>query len=256
MNTSRLEKPELTTPHAATHWSTLNGRALILALSTVLFAQPFFAEDTNTGFVSGSNRAETTVEDLHPFTHFSLIPASSDPATIKFEKVKETKVSTKAESIMDPGYCGNLQFNEPGGSMYCPEIRYDSPAPAYEVTYSYNGEPLASDEYGNRNFTFEVYFRPDELPSGLRRALAARKVNRAELASYFEVTASRLPERKVAIDEANSQFCDGNYFDGNWMRNDPNCKDSVHYKTITAPSDYLTVDVEPLSSPARVTASR
>lgn len=266
MKTRRLEKPDLMTQQNSIDWLPFRGRALMLALlGTGMLAQPFFGQDLNSRFLtrqvaaskSAEHRAETTTEDLHPFTHLSLIPANSDPATIKFDKVKATKVFTKAESTMDPGYCDNLQFNEPGGSMYCPEVDYASPARAYDVTYSFQGEPLASDEYGNRNFTFDVYFRPDELPSGLRKALAARKVDRAELASYFDVTTSRLPVRTVTIDEANSRFCDGYYFDGNWMRNDPNCKDTVRQKTVTVPSDYLTVDIEPQSSPTQgVTASR
>jgi hypothetical protein len=185
------------------------------------------------------------INDLHPFTHLASIPASSDPAKIKIEKVKATRVFTKEKTIVNPGYCKDLQFRDPGGSMFCPYTEDASPAPAYEVTYSFKGEPLASDEYGNRYFTFQVYFRPEELSPGLRRTLSIGKVRRAELSTYFDVTTSRIPVRAAVIDEANSSFCDGNYVDGNWIQKDPNCKDRVSFKTVTRPSDYITVQVDP-----------
>jgi hypothetical protein len=153
---------------------------------------------------------EIQIKDRHPFTHFALIPSTSDPSTIKFEGVKATKVFTKVKSTMDPGYCQDLQFKDPGGSMYCPSTQYRSPAPAYEVTYSFTGQPLASDEYDNRFFTFSVYFRPEELDPIVGRALSADKMNRAEVANYFKVTTSRLPVRGTMVDMADSSFCSGN----------------------------------------------
>jgi hypothetical protein len=213
-------------------------RSIILGIVGVaITAQPFFAQniiqDTQTG-------------DLHPFTHFVSIPADSDPATIKFEKVKTTKVFTKVKSTSNPGYCKDLQFRDPGGSMYCPHIQEESPEPAYEVTYSYSGQPLTSDEYGNRYFTFQVYFRPEELPPALQRAISG-KMKRDELATYFNVATSRPPVRTAVIDQANSKFCDGNYVDGFWVQNDPNCRDKVTSKLVTAPSEYITVQVDPVS---------
>ncbi len=120
-------------------------KRIILSLAgAVLLPQTFFAAET-----------------LHPFTHQASIPATAQPATIAFQKVKATKVFTTVSSTMDPDYCKDLQFRDPGGSLYCPQIQYQSPAPAYEVTYSYKDQPMASDEYGNGNFTFQVYFRPE-----------------------------------------------------------------------------------------------
>jgi len=224
---------------------------MILALLGMgIITQPFFAENVSEGLLIAAARqrgTQTQIEDLQPFTHFASIPADSDPGTIKFDKVKTTKVFTVRKSTMDPGYCEDIQFRDPGGSMYCPLVQEESAAPAYRVTYSFTGQPLASDEYGNRNFTFQVYFRPEELAPALRRASSAGKMKRAELATYFKVAASRLPVRKVVIDEANSNFCDGNYVDGNWMKNDPHCQDMVSFKTVTVPSDKITVQVDPLS---------
>jgi hypothetical protein len=218
-----------------------------------ILAQPFLAMSAPDGLVANSAATErqakggeeTKVEDCNPFTHVADIPVSSDPATIKFEKVKATKVFTKVKFTRNEKDCRELQFRDPGGSMYCPYTQDESPEAAYEVTYSYTGEPLASDEYGNRNFRLQVYFRPEELPPTLRRAIAAGKVKRAELASYFDVTTSHLPVREAVIDQANSRFCDGNYMDGNWIRHDPNCQDQVSVKTVTGPSEYITVRVEP-----------
>jgi hypothetical protein len=227
---------------------------MILALVGMgLAAQPSFAANAGNGSLalsvpaatSAKRGVETQIKDLQPFTHFASIPATSNAGTIKFERVKTTKVFTKVKSTMDPGYCDDLQFRDPGGSMYCPYTQDESPAPAYEVIYSFKGEPLASDEYGNRNFTFEVYFHPEELPPALRKEISTGKVKRAELATYFNLTTSRLPVRAAVIDEANSRFCGGNYMDGNWIHNDPKCQDKVSYKTVTMPSDYITVQVEP-----------
>jgi len=234
-------------------WSISARRSMILALVGMgLAAQPFFAENRGNSSPhvpaarSDERGVETQIKDLRPFTHFASIPATSNTGTIRFERVKATKVFTKVQSTMDPGYCDDLQFRDPGGSMYCPYTQDEAPAPAYEVTYSYKGEPLASGEYGNRNFTFQVYFHPEELPSALRTAISAGKVKHAELATYFNLTTSHLPVRTVAIDEANSSFCEGNYMDGNWIHNDPKCQDKVSFKTVTVPSEYITVQVEPV----------
>ena len=106
---------------------------------------------------------------------------------------------------------------------------------------------MASDEYGNRNFTFRVYFRPEELPQGLRTALSTGKIERAEVASYFDITTSRLMVSAAAIDETKSIFCDGNYMDGNWIQTDQKCRDKISLKPVTMPSDYIAIDVKPIS---------
>jgi hypothetical protein len=141
-------------------------RSIILVIIGVeVTAQPILAQN---------NTRDTQIEDLHPFTHFVSIPADSDPATIKFEKVKTTNVFRKVKSTSNPGYCEDLQFRDPGGSMYCPYVQEESSETAYEVTYSYHGQPLTSDEYGSRYFTFQVDFRPEELSPALRRAISAK----------------------------------------------------------------------------------
>jgi hypothetical protein len=116
---------------------------------------------------------------------------------------------------------------------------------AYRVTYSFNGPSMASDEYGNTRQTFSVYFHEDALPPTVREKMAAHKLRRAEAEQLIKVTTSRSMARQVAIDERNSSFCSGNYRDGLWTRLDANCQDTVAYQTVTQPSDYMMVTVDP-----------
>ena len=100
---------------------------------------------------------------------------------------------------------------------------------------------MASDEYGNRHFTFSVYFHPDEISSDLFRVLSLRKVNRAAAAEFFQLTTHRDSIQQVAIDGANSTMCDGNYVDGNWVHTSPYCEDGIVYTRVEIPSPYITV---------------
>jgi hypothetical protein len=50
-------------------------------------------------------------------------------------------------------------------------------------------------------------------------------------------------EQKV-VDKQHSQYCDGNYVDGNWVRKDPKCQDQVQFMNQIVPSPYVTVQVE------------
>lgn len=178
---------------------------------------------------------------IDPFTHAALIPASANVHSIRFESLKVTKVFTQKRETQDRDYCQELQFRDPGGSMFCPSVHWESPAPAYEVNYAYSDSALASGK-NSGNFTFQVYFRPEELSPELRSRIG--KAGRSELASYFDVTTSRPMERTTAIDDANSTFCAGNYIDGSWVNGDPSCRDRIHLETVNVPSDYIAVDVE------------
>jgi hypothetical protein len=138
--------------------------------------------------------------------------------------------------------------------MYCPHNESESLATAYQVTYSYHGQPLTSDEYGSRYFTFQVYFRPEELPPTLQRAISG-KMKRGELATYFNLATSRPPVRTAVINQVESRFCDGYYVDGSWVQNDPNCRDKVSSKVVTAPSEYITVQVDSVSPRSQQTVA-
>jgi len=196
----------------------------------------------------GSEPILVKVEALRPFTHVADIPKGSDIASIRFESVKLVWVATESKSTTDLSACEEASDIEPGGSMYCPSTQLQSPAPAYQVTYSYLGQPMGSDEYGNGHFTFSVYYRPDELSPAAWKKLSGHKMAKADAAGFFELTTSRAPVREVVIDEAASTFCDGNYVDGLWTHTDSKCEDKIHSKTIAALSSYVTVKVDPAAS--------
>jgi hypothetical protein len=193
------------------------------------------------------------VQDLEPFTHAVVIPAGSDLASIRFQEVKAVTIPTRTRSTIEARYYEEAAWREPGGSMYCPLIQLEGFTRAYQVTYSYEGPPLGSDEYGDRHFTFSVYFRPEQLGPSEQEVLSQRKGSRADAAELFTLTTSRQPETRRVIDEDNSTFCGGAYVDGLWVQTNPGCKNNVKFKTITAPSDYVTVKVDP-APPSRAVA--
>ena len=191
------------------------------------------------------DRRSATSIDLDPFARLARIPLGFDPSSIRFHGIKAVTVPTELVSTMAPRYCEEAAFRE-DTSMYCPQIRPAAFTRAYQVTYWFQGQPLGSDEYGGTYFTFSVYFRPDELSPAVRAAISAREKARADVAPLFAITTSRESQRQVVIDDANSSFCSGNYnMDGLWVHSDPGCQDRVTYKTITVPSEYVTLKVEP-----------
>jgi hypothetical protein len=229
-------------------------RAIAIAAAGALCAT-WVSAASRTPKLNRSKSVTVKVEELHPFAHVAWIPQGTDLSSIRFRGVKRVGVATERKSTTDVRYCGDQQFRDPGGSMYCPYTQFESPTAAYQVTYSYRGQPLASDEYGNTYFTFKVYFRPDELSPAVRDTLARHTIARADAAAYFDLTTYTAPVRHVVIDEAASTFCDGSLVDGAWVHTDPGCKDNVHYTTITAPSTYTTVKVDPAPSPREQAAS-
>lgn len=196
----------------------------------------------------------TQITDLQPFTHLIYIPAGSDLSSIKIEEIKPVNVATKRRGITNQRYC-NQPWSDPGGSMDCRRTTDESLVPAYRVTYSYRGQPMASDEYGSTHFTFSVYLRPEEITPRLREVVSSGKVKRTSAAKFFAVTTWTDSVEGMVIDEANSTICDGNYWDGNWVRTTPKCEDHVAYRKIAMPSSYITVLVDPVSSRPEVPAT-
>lgn len=184
------------------------------------------------------------ITELQPFTHIAYIPLGSSLSSLRIEGIKLVKVATKRRTVTNQRYC-TQPWAEPGGSMYCELTTDEAPMPAYQVTYSYWGQPLASDEHPNAYFTFSVYFRPDEISPGLREVVAAGKVRRAALVEFFDITTTSEHVQQIVIDHANSTICDGNYLDGNWVRTSPECEDNIAYREVTMPSSYITVKVDP-----------
>ncbi len=185
--------------------------------------------------------------DIQPFSRTAYIPVGADLSSIRFESVKAVTVATTRTSTANKHYC-EASLQEPGGSMYCPYLQDESPVPAYRVTYSYNGPPMASDEYGNTRFTFSVNLRPDDLNPTALQKLSGRRIGREAAADYFALTTMRGLSLQLAIDEANSALCDGNYSEGLWTHTNPGCEDKVTYKTVTVPSGYIAIRVDPVSS--------
>jgi len=186
-------------------------------------------------------------QELRPFTHFARISADSDTATIRLEKIRSVRVPQLVQYTAHVAYCRDLASRDPGGSMYCPEPRTIGTAAAFEATYSYTGQPLASDEYHAGRYTFQVYFRPDELAPEVRTVIETGKWKATYLAEYFMLHTD--PERvhRAVIDESQSKLCEGNFVDGNWTHTDPACRDRIAYTTATVLSGYLTVKVDPIS---------
>jgi hypothetical protein len=180
--------------------------------------------------------AESPTEDVDAFTHLAYIAANSALGTIRFEGIKRVRVPAGTRHTAGARYCAEAAFRGPGGSMFCPSTGTESTAAAYEGTFSFTGQPLASDEQASPRFTFKAYFQPDELAPEVRLAAAARKLERTDAAGYFAVHTSREPLRGVVLDSARSAFCAGAYADRVWIHNERSCQDDVHYTEITEPS--------------------
>ena len=182
------------------------------------------------------------ITDLRQFTHVAEISVGSQTSSIRIEGIKLVKIATKRRTVTNEVYC-NQPWAEPGGSIFCQRTADESPVPAYRVTYSYRSQPMASDEYGNSDFTFSVYFRPDEISPSVRELVASGKIRRAELAELFDVAASRERVQEIVIDQARSALCDGNYVDGNWVHTDRKCEDNIAYRRVSMPTSYIRVEV-------------
>jgi len=152
---------------------------------------------------ANKNTVEENVAKLNAFGHVAYLPSGTKLSSIQFVSVKTVKVRPSRTSDSDARYCESL--TEPGGSMYCPVTQYEHPVPAYRVTYSYEGPPLTSDEYGATRFSFSIDFRPEEFVASARSLLSSGKVRRSEAAAMFSVTTSDMPAPS-GISESNSSY--------------------------------------------------
>ena len=169
------------------------------------------------------------------------IPAGSNLASIKFQGVKAVTLANTGTAT--DGRCAAAERGEPGGSMFCAPSAARTREQVYQVTYSYEGLPLVSDEYGTTHSTFSVYFRPEELTGAERRLISVGKHGRTDTASMFEWTTSREVEARVVVDNSKSTMCTRTYLDGTRTQKDPGCQDNAIFKTISVPSDYVAVRV-------------
>lgn len=178
--------------------------------------------------------------ELDPFTHVASIPATVDPSTIRFEKLKMVDLASKTQTVKDTQDCKDRQFRDPDGSG-CEAVKVLERVKAVEADYSFIGPQISSGEgqIAPSRETFAVYFRPEELSVNG----PVEKLNREQGGSLFEVSTSRLMVPEKVIDQQNSHFCQGNYVDGSWVQSDPKCQENVQYTTRTAPSEYWAVVV-------------
>jgi hypothetical protein len=179
--------------------------------------------------------------ELDPFTHIASIPATVDPSTIRFERLKIVDLASRTQDTSNSQDCKNQQAREPGGSS-CETVKVLDHVKAIQADYSFIGPQLATGEgeiAANRQ-TFSVFFRPEELSSGG----SIEKLNREQAESLFQVSTSRPMVQQRVIDKQNSQLCQGSYVDGNWTPADPKCQEHVQYTTRIVPSTYWAVAVD------------
>jgi hypothetical protein len=182
----------------------------------------------------------STEKELNPFTNVASIPATVDPSTIRFEKLKMVQLASKTQVTTDPQDCKERKFRDPDGSN-CESVKVMERVKAVEATYSFIGPQTATGEgeTGPSRQSFYVYFRPEELPVNE----PVQKLNREQAGSLFDISTSRPVVQQKVIDKQNSRFCQGNYVDGSWKQSDTKCHDQVQYTTVTTPSTYWEVDV-------------
>jgi hypothetical protein len=214
------------------------GAAVIVAGGLVLVLR---TNPTSTSDGHGTIGAPAQVDLTNPFTHVASIPAIVDPATIRFEKLRTVDLASKTRTTTDAQKCKDQQFREPDGSN-CQTTQVEEKVKALEAVYSYSGPVIASGESVPGRDTFSVYFKPEEV--GVDGP--AEKLKKDQAASYFQVTTFRPMVEQKVIDKQHSQFCDGNYVDGSWVRKDPKCQDQVQYisQTVASPNLMVQVDVK------------
>ena len=226
------------------------GAAVILAGAAVLVVRNNPSTSTSDGrgtigapspgvAVVQPQKSAVQVDDTSPFTHVALIPATVDPSTIRFERIKMVEVSSVMKTTTDKDCVNNAQkYIHPDGSN-CQSSTPVARVKAIQATYSFDGPALAGDDSQSRSM-FAVYFRPEELPVDG----PVDKLKRDRAAALFDVSTSRPVVQAKGIDTQNSHYCAGNYVDGAWTQSDPKCHDDLKYVTKAVPAADWTVDIE------------
>jgi hypothetical protein len=220
------------------------GAAVVVAGGLVLAIRMNPSTSTNDGHGAiaapvAPIRQPGQLDQLNPFTHEASIPAIVDPSTIRFEKLRTVELASKTKTTTDAQDCKERQFRDPDGSN-CQTTTVVERVKAVEATYSFNGPVIGAGESIPGRDTFSVYFRPEDLGVDGR----VEKLKRDQAASFFQISTFRPMVEQKVVDNQHSHFCEGNYVDGNWVRKDAKCQDQVQYISQTAPSPYLTVQVD------------
>lgn len=213
------------------------GAAAVVAIGLI------YALRTNsspaTGEVQGTmGKPVGQVDQLNPFNNVAAIPATVDPSTIRFEKLRTVDLASKTQTTAYPELCKDRQFRESDSA--CQTVKVLEKVQAIEARYSYAGPAMSAGESVPGRDSFSVYFHPEDLAS----AGPVEKLNREQAESLFDVSTTRPTVQKRVVDKDHSKYCDGNYVDGNWVRKDANCKDDVQYISQSAPSTNLLVQVD------------
>jgi hypothetical protein len=180
----------------------------------------------------------TQVDQLNPFTNVAAIPATVDPATIRFEKLRQVELASKTKTTTDTEKCKEGQFRE--SDPTCQTVTVLEKVKAIEARYSYAGPAMSTGETVLGRDQFSVYFRPEDLAA----VGSIEKLNREQAGSLFDVSTSRPVVQAKLVDKEHSKYCDGNYVDGNWVRKDASCQDQVVYINQMVPSTNLLVQVD------------
>ena len=220
------------------------GAAVVVAGGLVLAIRMNPSTSTNDGHGAiaapvAPIRQPGQLDQLNPFTHEASIPAIVDPSTIRFEKLRTVELASKTKTTTDAQDCKERQFRDPDGSN-CQTTTVVERVKAVEATYSFNGPVIGAGESIPGRDTFSVYFRPEDLGVDGR----VENLKRDQAASFFQISTFRPMVEQKVVDNQHSHFCEGNYVDGNWVRKDAKCQDQVQYISQTAPSPYLTVQVD------------
>jgi|SRR5215472_4258578 len=220
---------------------------LLAGAAVVIAGGLYFAMRVNTPASTADGRGTIGVmpsptRELNPFNNVASIPATVDPSTIRFEKLKMVSLASKTQVITNAQDCKERQFRDADGSG-CETVKVLERVKAVEANYSYIGPQWSTAEgeiIAPTRQTFAVYFHPEELPA----TKLADKLNREQAESLFAVSTSRPMVQEKVVDRQHSRYCEGNYVDGNWIQKDSGCKDQVQYETRTVPSEYWAVNVE------------
>jgi hypothetical protein len=190
--------------------------------------------------------AKPAVETLNPFTNRADIPADADLSSVRLQRVRMVRLATAtALTGNDPRFCKEVATRDPGGSMYCAYPGRKATSPAWRVTYSYHAGPMASDEYQNSYFTFDVYFHPDELTLPALKTKSGHKTAKAEALNNFGITTGKPVVTGTVIDQKASAFCPGSFVEGSWVQAESRCEDKIVTKAVTIKPTYITVSVDP-----------
>src|SRR5215472_4059626 len=92
----------------------LAGAAVVIAVGLVLVLKTNAPTTADTRGAIGM--MPSTTREMNPYIHVASIPATVDPSTIRFEKVKLVDLASKTQTTTDVQGCKDKQFRDPDGS--------------------------------------------------------------------------------------------------------------------------------------------